>query len=292
MKSFKSPRTPLSDELKLKIVKESENGETVYSISKKLGRSPSTVRCFLKCYGSDHQLSRKRGRKPKMTEEIEKYICSFPDEISCTKVADEVKLKFEDVSISKETVRVIRQKYKGRGKGISLKEFCEKLLEMKENNQPIAFCSSYRMVVNEKGFLMRFEEDEAMITPFECKGEIMELRVWGFISNTFNTFIVNVNDSEVEKQKVLSGIDSSITIVGNEENRTIPMPNGYDDINPVNVIFEIIQNSLEEVRFRNKEELFAYIKSVWDNVQQPVIVSYCNMFFDNLKTCLTNNVNK
>ncbi|EKE37501.1 hypothetical protein ENUP19_0319G0022 [Entamoeba nuttalli] len=217
-----SPRRPLTDDIKLQIINEKEqNGSSVYAIAKKLGRSPSTVRCFLKCYGNDHQLSRKRGRKPKLTDEIEEFIAQFSDnkDISCSKIAAEIKKKFPDVSLSKETVRVIRQKlHKGSNEletpssgrtshygefenGVFIgrftqkdederKEFAAKILEL---NRPIVLSSTAIIGVGENGVLTRCNKGEMPVfTAFTAKGKLLEITVWGAIANGWKSPLINI----------------------------------------------------------------------------------------------------
>ena len=226
-----SPRRPLTDEIKKQILEEKENGSSVYAIAKKISRSPSTVRCFLKCYGNDHQLSRKRGRKPKLTDEIEDFIAQFSDnkDISCSKIATEIKKKFPDVSLSKETVRVIRQRlnkqqvgeieniltptssnsrrtprdYGEFENGIfwgkqqrdeeDRKEFAAKIFAL---NRPIILSNSYTIQLSENGILTRCNMGEQpVMTAFTAIGKSTEITIWAAIGNGWKSQLFVLKDN-------------------------------------------------------------------------------------------------
>ncbi|ELP92753.1 hypothetical protein EIN_371650 [Entamoeba invadens IP1] len=310
-----SPRRPLTDDIKLQILTEKEqNGSSVYAIAKKIGRSPSTVRCFLKCYGNDHQLSRKRGRKPKLTEEIEDFIAQFADnkDVSCSRIATEIKKKFPDVSLSKETVRVIRQKlgknpdetplsssrinYFENGVYIEdeRKEFADKILAL---NRPVILSNTSVFCVKGNGTLTRCSNGGfPVITAFTATGKALEVTVWGAIGSGWKSPMVRiVNDislGEVLKKGMISEqlvekygphvlLDEQV-LKGEDFPFLENFPIDSSDLNPINDLFLKMQGEVNKMQFRNEEELFAYVQFLWGVVNEAETTMVVAEFFERI----------
>ncbi|KAL7712782.1 Tc3 transposase DNA binding domain-containing protein [Entamoeba marina] len=303
-----SPRRPLTDDLKMKILREKEHyGSSIYSIAKKYDRSPSTIRCFLKCYYHDQQLSRKRGRKPKMTEEIKEFISRFgmKNEVSCRKIAIEVKRNFPDVSLSKETVRVIRQKQKRQQlsplsttQPIDDSERSLYTNKMLSNDLPVIFSNTFLMGVDQNGLLTRTSCSTSfpIQTAFSAEGNPMEIMVWAAISTVFKSDLILIEDEldlesilienkipEILKKKhgpfILAGNTSSLIGQLSYFGNHFKTP---EHGNPINDLFQTIQQNLFGKRFKTKQELFMYVSHMWGTISQQKIVSTCNYFTQEL----------